>query len=199
MAEASAEATGSPLLPRPPRRPLRRCGSSPAIASSSASTEAAPARTDASSTHSSGLRLRARSESRSRSSGVRARRAIRWRSSAKRRRSLAASVAPTTRPSSDWSSMTTGSADGAFRPASIFRAAGPDAARGPGRFGLWRGSARVSIRSLRRAGQSNVKSGWVCSSASTTSSSSGRRPTSRFEGERNRYKTRLCCPPCGAR
>ena len=92
--------------------PGRRCGNSLAIASQSASTVAAPVRTAASSGQSSGLRRSSRSVSRSRSSGVRARRTIRCISSPNSRRSRAASRAPSPRPSTDSSSMMTGSTGG---------------------------------------------------------------------------------------
>ncbi len=69
--------SGSPRL-RPPRRPRRREGNSARIRSHSAAIAGASERIAPSSSQPSGLSVFARSSSRFRSSGVRARRPIRW-------------------------------------------------------------------------------------------------------------------------
>ena len=182
---------------RPPRRPRRLRGNSCRIASSSTPNRAAPSLISASSAHSSGLRRVARSVSRSRSSGVRERRTIRWVNSLNAARRRAASIAPSVRPSVDSSSrMTAGG--GAAAGTTSWRASDWRSRRSSRR---WRprsrsrsrsrslrspsGSGAVSAGVLSSDVQSNVRSGWVCSSASMTSGSSKLRPTFRFDGVRN--------------
>lgn len=183
------------LACRPPRRPRRRRGNSAAIAAQSASTVTTAAWIAASSAHPSGLRRPARSVSRSRSSGVRARLATRWSSSANCCRNRLACSAPSVLPSSEWSStMTTGGATGA---AGVW---GRDCCC---RRGVGRTSSSLvldrSAGSRTSDAQSKFKSGCVCSSASITSVSSARRPRCTCDGDRNRYSTRPRCPPFVAR
>jgi hypothetical protein len=175
---------GGSFLWRPPRRPRRLEGSSADRASSSESMVNACARTAASSDQPSGLSALALSSSASRSSGVRARRAIRWLTSLNLPRIRAADTAPNVLPSRDGSSAGTGG--------------GGDAGGGPwGRCGLLPfcgrgdgGSARVTTASRESAFQSKLRSGWVCSSASLTSASKALRPTLRLPGDRKMYSTR---------
>ena len=172
------------FLWRPPRLPRRREGSSADRASSSASMVDACARMAASSDQLSGLSALALSSSASRSSGVRARRAMRWLTSLNLPRILAAAPAPRVLPSRDGSSAGT-------------RGAG-DAGGAPwGRCGLEPfcgradgGSARVMTASRDSAFQSKLRSGCVCSSASLTSASRALRPTLRLPGDRKMYRTR---------
>jgi hypothetical protein len=170
-----------PFRLRPPRRPRRRCGSSAAMSSHPVVAATSPARTAAASAHSSGLRRRTRSVSRSRSSGVRARRAIRCSRSLYFRRRRAASCAPRTRPSTDSSSMTAGMRSGAARSGAVGGLPLPPRLRSRSRDSLRGGSGTAG-----RLVQSKLKSGCVCSRASVTSASSGRRPTLRFGGDRNK-------------
>ena len=200
---------------RPPRRPLRRDGSSPLIAFQPASAPGALARTAASSVQSSGLRRLRRSVSLSRSSGVRARRVIRCRSSAYLRRIRAASPAPSTRASTESSRVSADFCDSFAGPDFCSDRSGDlDSARsedGPGprsprnrrssfrsasnRFRCCCGgcgcrslpfSARATVASRVSTCQSKLRSGCVCSSASITSASSALRPSFTLAGERNR-------------
>ena len=183
LVDVSLTRLSSPRV-RPPRRPRRRCGNSPAIASHSVRLTRRPpgcclvrpvVR----------IQTKGRSVSRSRSSGVRARRAMRCSISctgaeASGRR------APSVRPSrivlDDGRRWRRGRRPGAlgFRPASLARPTMRRRSRGR----LAAGRARAERRPVE------ARSGCVCSSASLTSASSARRPTRRPDGERKRYRTR---------
>jgi hypothetical protein len=180
-ASAAGSTAASPASRRrPPRRPRRRrAGSSASSASHAVSRPPTAARMAVSSVHSSGLRRCARSVSRSRSSGVRARRAIRWRSSTCRVRSRAAASAPSTRPSRLWSSRNTATGVGAGDGPALPR-------RGREWRSRSRGSILTGVDSLPSTAQSKLTFGWVCSSASRASSSNARRPHVTWDGERNR-------------
>jgi hypothetical protein len=146
------------------------------------------------------LRRWAASDRRSRSSGVRARRAIRWLSSECFPRKRAASAPPTVRPRSVWSSMTagTGCTGGAVSRAGFsLRPCEPwERCRGPRSRGSTRGGG---IGSRSKPSQSKVRSGCVCSSASRTSASIDLRPICTLGGDLNRYRTRARAAPCPAR
>jgi len=196
---------------RPPRRPRRRLGSWAAMASHRLSAVRACCRMTSDPVQSSGLTAVSSAVNRSRSSGVRDRRPTRCTSSAYRWRRRAASAAPTPCPSGESSSGTGGAAGGvragrvsarpsdrpswrpSGRPLPPVRPAGfCDRPVRPARSrsrGSRRGCRDGTGLSRRSPFQSNVKSGWVCSSASRTSGSSGFLPIWTCEGDRNRYRS----------
>jgi hypothetical protein len=198
--------SGAPSA-RPPRRPRRRLGSWAAMASHRLSAVRACCRITSAPLQSSGLTAVNSAVKRSRSSGVRDRRPTRCASSAYRWRRRAASAAPSPCPSGESSSGSCGAggvdragrASGraswrpSGRPLPPVRPAGfcerpVRPARSRSR-GSRRGCRAGTGLSRKSPFQSNVRSGWVCSSASRTSGSSGFRPIWTCEGDRNRYSS----------
>jgi hypothetical protein len=185
---------------RPPRRPRRRGGRAAPTASHSASTVETPARTALSFPQSSGLRRRIRSTSWSRSSGLRERRMIRWSTSPYRDRSRAASETPSTRPRIDSSGTLTGGRGGGGGGVGVCVGVCVGRAGFSSRpCGRAEGAGLAVAASFTSECQSNERSGCVCSSPALASSSSARRPTVTWAGDRKKYSTRASPLACDER